>query len=758
MPTWPRFIYRSGILVCLLVIAGSHAVAQYEFLATLDYNNLTINRIGNTPGVTWINGVNSTYDQNNQRFFFLGNANRVAPWYLYTIDAVTGATIYNPLCPTGMSGQIIGLQYDNAVDTLYGIYFSNGSGAVCWIDPSTGTVHPKKNIPGYIGTVGSTYDTKDHFYITGDGTDLLVIDAFTGSVVYNSPATLTHVSNMMYDNLTGKLYGIDLGTGSFPRFDSITISTGALHVISNLPAMVLQSTLTTFSIDELAGKYIFMGTDPPTVDCFSNYLYVLDIHSGAVLSKTPYPFYQSPTEFTVENLIEFSFDNTRGKLYALNWHPPGNPNSSLNIFASPTPPCPGSSILFQAVPSAGAMNPIYQWQVNRKNVGTNSFTYTDSNLIAGDSVRCILSFQATCIPDRTDTSYSIVIPSVAKASITIGANVSTACAGLPVIFTAHTINSGSPAVFQWLQNDIPVGTNDSVFTTSSLTNGDSVRCMLTTNSNCTIPGPDSSNSVVMQVTSFYPSVSISASSSAICSGDTVIFTAVPVNGGTEPAYQWKINGTPAGANQDSFMTSSLGMNDTVTCVLTGSEACSVPALSNPLTILVNPAPVLFVGNDTVISPGQILQLHPEVTGTISTWLWTPSTYLDNSFIADPVFTPGVTTNYQLLITSDAGCTTSGKMTIVVYRPLKMPNAFTPNNDGLNDVFRIPPSTPQKIKSFSVYNRWGGLIFHTSDSGIGWDGTFHGQPLSNDTYVWMIEYEDLLTKKTETASGTVILIR
>ena len=758
MPNWQRFIYRSGISVCLLLIAVSHAVAQYEFLTTLDYNTLTINRIGNIPGVTWINGVSSTYDQNNQRFFFLGNANRVAPWYLYTMDAVTGTTIYSPVCPSGMSGQIAGMQYDNAVDTLYGIYLNGGSGSVCWIDPSTGSVHPKKSIPGYVGFSWNAYDTKDHFYILGNGADILVIDAFTGSVIYNPSASLAHFSNMMYDNLTGKLYGIDLGNGSFPQFDSITISTGVSHVISNLPAMVIPSSIFTFSIDEQAGKYIFVGTDPPTVDCFSNYLYVLDINSGAVLSKTLYPYLQNTTDPTDENLIEFSFDNTRGKLYALNWHPPGSPNSSLNIVASPTPPCPGSSILFQALPNGGTMNPFYQWQVNGQNVGTNSITYTDSNLVAGDSVRCIMSFQTTCIPSRTDTSYSIVIQPAAMASITIGVNVSPACAGVPVIFIAHTLNSGSPTVFQWLRNSDPVGTNDSVFTTSSLANGDTVQCVLTTSSNCVLPGPDSSNSLVMQVTAFYPSVSISASSSVICSGDTVIFTAAPVNGGPEPVYQWKINGTLTGENKDSFMTSSLGMNDTVTCLMTGSIACSVPALSNPTTILVNPTPELFVGNDTVISPGQILQFHPVATGTISSWFWTPAIYLDNTSIPDPVFTPGVTTSYQLLVTDEAGCSASGKMTIVVYRPLKMPNAFTPNNDGLNDVFRIPASTPQKIKSFSVFNRWGGLIFHTSDSGTGWDGTFHGQPQSNDTYIWMIEYEDLLTNKTETASGTVILIR
>ncbi len=88
----------------------------------------------------------------------------------------------------------------------------------------------------------------------------------------------------------------------------------------------------------------------------------------------------------------------------------------------------------------------------------------------------------------------------------------------------------------------------------------------------------------------------------------------------------------------------------------------------------------------------------------------------------------------------------------------MPNAFTPNGDGIDDLFRIPPQVAPNIKSFSVFNRWGQKIFYTENSGTGWDGSFNNEPQPPGTYVWMIQYMDALSNKSETSTGTVILIR
>jgi gliding motility-associated-like protein len=192
--------------------------------------------------------------------------------------------------------------------------------------------------------------------------------------------------------------------------------------------------------------------------------------------------------------------------------------------------------------------------------------------------------------------------------------------------------------------------------------------------------------------------------------------------------------------------------------MTVDSTCSIPYTSNKITGIIKNLPTLFVGNDTVILPGQSITLQPTISGVINNYQWTPPTWLDNPNTANPVASPVTTTTYQLTVTSVDGCTASGKLKITVYRPLKMPNAFSPNGDGIDDVFRIPPQVASYINSFSVFNRLGQRIFYTNNSGIGWDGTLNGQMQPEGTYVWMIQYTDALTGKFETASGTVILIR
>lgn len=91
-------------------------------------------------------------------------------------------------------------------------------------------------------------------------------------------------------------------------------------------------------------------------------------------------------------------------------------------------------------------------------------------------------------------------------------------------------------------------------------------------------------------------------------------------------------------------------------------------------------------------------------------------------------------------------------------PLYIPNAFTPNHDGLNDVFRIRNLHSQKLVSFSIYNRWGQLVFKTNDPEKGWDGDVNGTPVNiTTTFVYMVFYKDL-SGKLKYVKGTVNLIR
>ncbi len=267
-----------------------------------------------------------------------------------------------------------------------------------------------------------------------------------------------------------------------------------------------------------------------------------------------------------------------------------------------------------------------------------------------------------------------------------------------------------------------------------------------------------SNAVVIYPTGV-SSVSIAASSTTICSGDTVVFTATPSNGGASPAYQWLVDGEKTGSNSPRLAIHDLRDGDSVNCILSSSQTCTSPTpAADTIVMSVKPAPSVYPGNDTVIAPGSSVRLKPTTSGNITAWQWTPATGLDDPTEPRPLATPTTSTTYRETVTAANGCTATGKINITVYYTLNMPGAFTPNGDGRNDIFRIPPSTRQKIGNFSIYDRYGQKVFMTANPSEGWDGTFHRQPAPSGAYIWSITYTDLLTGKTLAAQGTVLLIR
>ena len=268
---------------------------------------------------------------------------------------------------------------------------------------------------------------------------------------------------------------------------------------------------------------------------------------------------------------------------------------SVSIAANPTgPQCSGTSITFSATPANGGTTPVYQWQVNGGNVGTNASTFSSSTLNNSDIVTCILTSNATCVTANPATSNAIttVISSALTAGVNIAASPSTTtCPGTNITFTATPVNGGSNPVYDWEVNGSSVGTNSPTYSSSTLNTGDVVSCQMTSNSSCATGSPATSNSLTITITStLSASVIISANPGInICAGTSVTFTATPYNGGT-PSYQWNVNGTNVGTNSDTYTTSTLANSDVISCVMTASESCATnnPATSNSLTVVLNP--------------------------------------------------------------------------------------------------------------------------------------------------------------------------
>ena len=200
---------------------------------------------------------------------------------------------------------------------------------------------------------------------------------------------------------------------------------------------------------------------------------------------------------------------------------------------------------------------------------------------------------------------------------------------------------------------------------------------------------------------------------------------------------------------------------TVTYHLTviGANGCS-SINSAATTVVVSPPPKVSTGNDTVVVIGQPLQLNAvDVDGIgFTSYVWSPAQGLSDPDIADPTTIITTSVTYTVVATTTSGCSASGTIVIgaATTTGILVPNAFTPNNGGRNDVLKVNTFGVQ-LKYFRVYNRWGQLVFATSDSGSGWDGSVGGQPALTGTYVWTAAAVDDHGRPVE-KNGTVILIR
>jgi len=370
-----------------------------------------------------------------------------------------------------------------------------------------------------------------------------------------------------------------------------------------------------------------------------------------------------------------------------------------------------------------------------------------------------------------DITFRPVGPVVSAQISDISQNTMTVCESdkKNLSFSTSVDNCYVTTAYQWEQStdkgvtwtNIPGAVNSTYVRAPTPAGNYSYRCIVAPPGNIGVPSCSVVSNPVSVIVSKTPvsTVTVVPSADTVCPGTPVSFTATPTNGGSHPSYQWMVNEDSVGTNSATYTSSTFADGDQVSCLMTGSLACSVPVVSdNTVKITISPIPGIQLTPDTIIAEGESIRLSPSITGDIATYQWNPATGLDDPHSPNPLAQPATTTTYQLDVVSQAGCPASAKETVKVFHGLQMPEAFTPNGDGKNDLFRVPPSEPVTIIRLAVYNRWGAMVFATTNSSGGWDGTSNGQSQPTGTYVWKVEYMDLVTKKPVVKSGTVILVR
>jgi gliding motility-associated-like protein len=164
------------------------------------------------------------------------------------------------------------------------------------------------------------------------------------------------------------------------------------------------------------------------------------------------------------------------------------------------------------------------------------------------------------------------------------------------------------------------------------------------------------------------------------------------------------------------------------------------------TFNVVPLPEIRIVQDPVIVVGTGLAIPVTYSSNVMTYNWTPATSLSCTDCPSPYANPKFTTKYKVAVTDSNGCAASRDITITVVCNDKnyfIPNTFSPNGDGQNDVFYVRGLSIDRVQSLRIFNRWGQTVFErknfsANDISAGWNGTVNGKPADQDVYVYVVE--------------------
>ncbi|WP_439696976.1 PKD domain-containing protein [Mucilaginibacter sp. AW1-7] len=154
-------------------------------------------------------------------------------------------------------------------------------------------------------------------------------------------------------------------------------------------------------------------------------------------------------------------------------------------------------------------------------------------------------------------------------------------------------------------------------------------------------------------------------------------------------------------------------------------------------IVVSPSPIVTSEGAVTMLEGAAITLKASAAGHNLSYKWYPSIGLDHDDVLNPIASPKETTGYRLTVTSAEGCSSSADVTVKVLKYLVIPNAFTPNGDGRNDVWDVKYLNDYPDNTVAVYNRYGQKLFSSVGYPVPWDGRYNGNYLSPGTYYYII---------------------
>ena len=236
----------------------------------------------------------------------------------------------------------------------------------------------------------------------------------------------------------------------------------------------------------------------------------------------------------------------------------------------------------------------------------------------------------------------------------------------------------------------------------------------------------------------YPFIMTNSRGDSLCKG-----SALKLFASGAYTYSWSPS---TGLNSTSSATPTANPIVTTTYQVIGTDDKHCFSDTALVPIRVFDLPTVEAGPDKTINVGQTIDLVPTISADVVDVLWNPTGSIFRSSYPSVTIKPRETTTYTVAVKNNGGCTARDNVTVYVIcngANVFIPNTFSPNGDGSNDVFYPRGTGLFSIKTARVFNRWGEVVyekaeFMPNDAAAGWDGTFKGKKLNTDVYIYVIE--------------------
>jgi len=407
--------------------------------------------------------------------------------------------------------------------------------------------------------------------------------------------------------------------------------------------------------------------------------------------------------------------------------------------------CEGGSATYNLKADVTGPSPVVQWQVNVDGAGWNdipgasdkSYVKTFNNAAKGVYQYRIGVANGSDIASVGCRVYSMPLAvTVNPLPVVAAIPPKTFCEGYPL-----TLEATGGATYLWTGPGMqPTTQNPLVINSATPANQGTYTVVATSDKGCPAPPVQVQVKVVPKV------VASVSSPVSICAGDKTQLTA---SGGLY--YKW----TPStGLDHDDIPNPIASPLETTTyAVNVSNDGCNDDSKS--ITVTVRQLPTADGGGDKKIFEGQSVKLNGTIGGDeITSFAWSPATALDNPSSVTPIANPTDDITYTLTVTSQNCGIATSKVFVRVYKKVTVPNAFSPNNDGINDLWNIDALITYPDCSLLVFDRYGRNVFKSTGYSKAWDGTYGGSPLPEGVYYYIID----LKNNTPKLTGWVLIVR